>query len=344
MKTKTYYLTLVVLFRAACAMAQIKGETFKIEGTLTGGKADSVKLSYYSDADKNIVTAVPVLNGHFVLQGKIQGPVNSTLSFTGTHQTGKSRTFFIEPGTIRITGDAGQPESLIMTGSGTQADEEAYQQMLESGRIKRKVLGATLKTEADPQKKKSIQKEIDALGTQEYKDSYGFFIQHPHSYVTEYYMNFYSALYSLDSVKEIYALFTPAQKNDIPGRSIGNVIKGREAGSPGQMAMDFKTKDMNGKTLSLSDFRGKYVILDFWASWCVPCRKSHPHLIQWYNAYKDKGLEIIGIASDDNREAIWKEAIAKDGIGIWHHALAGTDQKKQMRYEEDHNDITANMG
>ncbi len=101
-------------------------------------------------------------------------------------------------------------------------------------------------------------------------------------------------------------------------------IKKLESGSPGSKAAAFKAKDINGEQLSLSDFKGKkYVMIDFWASWCVPCRKGNPHLISVYNKYKEKGFEIIGVANDDNAVEAWKKAVAQDKIGIWKHVLSG---------------------
>ncbi|WP_285008275.1 TlpA family protein disulfide reductase [Pedobacter faecalis] len=109
----------------------------------------------------------------------------------------------------------------------------------------------------------------------------------------------------------------------------------------GKKAPNFITKDVNGRKLSLESFKGKYVILDFWATWCKPCRQSHPHLISLYKKYHDKGLEIIGIADDDPRPEAWREAIAADNITMFHHALAGSDPKKRMKGEENPADIMA---
>jgi len=78
----------------------------------------------------------------------------------------------------------------------------------------------------------------------------------------------------------------------------------------GELAPEFKLKDINGKEHSLSDFRGGYVILDFWASWCGPCKREMPFMKGLYNKYKSKGLKIVGI-STDRQESAWKKALAK---------------------------------
>lgn len=78
-------------------------------------------------------------------------------------------------------------------------------------------------------------------------------------------------------------------------------------------APEISLPDMDGKTVSLSSFIGKVVLLDFWTSWCGPCRNNNPHLVKFYKKFHPKGLEIIGISFDENEEA-WKKAVEKDKL------------------------------
>lgn len=83
--------------------------------------------------------------------------------------------------------------------------------------------------------------------------------------------------------------------------------------SIGQVAPEIESTNPNGELLKLSDYRGKYVLIDFWAAWCKPCRQENPNLVRMYAQYKEKGLEIFGVSLDRAREP-WIEAIAADGL------------------------------
>lgn len=85
----------------------------------------------------------------------------------------------------------------------------------------------------------------------------------------------------------------------------------------GKPAPNLTMQDVNGKTVSISDFKGKYLLVDFWASWCGPCRQENPNVVAAYNQYKDKNFTILGVSLDDDKQA-WIDAIKKDGLA-WHH-------------------------
>jgi peroxiredoxin len=93
--------------------------------------------------------------------------------------------------------------------------------------------------------------------------------------------------------------------------------------SVGDVAPDFTLNSPEGTSISLSSLRGKYVLIDFWAAWCGPCRMENPNVVRMYNKYKDKGFTIYGVSLDDNRDA-WLAAIKKDGLP-WTH---GSELKK----------------
>ena len=109
------------------------------------------------------------------------------------------------------------------------------------------------------------------------------------------------------------------------------------------MAKNFATTDINGEKISLRDFKGKYVLLDFWASCCVPCRAGNPHLKELYSKYHDKGIEFIGVSDDDSKPEAWHKAVEKDDLP-WRHVLRGFDIEKMMNNQPNPNDISSKYG
>src|SRR5699024_3502815 len=116
----------------------------------------------------------------------------------------------------------------------------------------------------------------------------------------------------------------------------GNVIEDRISKKrqvvPGMKAIDFSMEDNTGRVVSLSSFSGKYVLLDFWASWCIPCREEHPNLIQTYQRFKDREFTILSVSIDTDKES-WVNAISKDKL-LWTQVsdLMGDKSSVYLRY------------
>lgn len=117
----------------------------------------------------------------------------------------------------------------------------------------------------------------------------------------------------------LYNSFTPELKLGMYGRIIAQQLAQEKITGLGATAIDFTKKDLQGKTIRLADYKGKYVLLDFWGSWCGPCRAGNPHLKELYAKYKDKGLAIVGISNEQGatlaeNKTSWKKALKEDGL------------------------------
>lgn len=130
-------------------------------------------------------------------------------------------------------------------------------------------------------------------------------------------------------------------KQDKQAKEIADEIATREKIEPGKPAPDFTATDINGKKFTLSKLKGKYVVLDFWASWCGPCRASNPHMKELYEKYGKKGLDFVYVSDDDSNPQKWRDAVKKDGLEAFHHVLRGMKIIDRENYTLDHtNDIS----
>ena len=217
--------------------------------------------------------------------------------------------FFLEPTTMTATLKYDDFKEIKVTGSKTQLEYEMLQKQYDA-----------------------IDKNSDSLYEKFSNVNREFVINHPGSYVSAFELSLYKTRWPIDSVKSLYKKLTPSIQNSISGKEERKTIDEIENNSEGRKAKEFKRVDIDGKEISLSDFKGKYVLLDFWGSWCVPCRQSMPHLIKLFKKYHESGFEIIGVAEEyDSTDLAWRAAVKKDKTYIWYNVLStpltDTDQK-----------------
>ena len=146
-----------------------------------------------------------------------------------------------------------------------------------------------------------------------------FIKQNPTSLVAVYalYRNFSYRLSSEEIIANIQAL-DPSLLNTPYAKALQDLVKTMESVAIGKTAPDFTLPDANGNNVSLSQFFGKsYILLDFWAAWCGPCRRENPNVVAAFRKFKDQGFTVFGVSLDHNKEA-WLNAIEKDELA-WPH-------------------------
>lgn len=142
--------------------------------------------------------------------------------------------------------------------------------------------------------------------------------KYPDSPVAAFYLyRYFTYQLPLEELKATRAKLSPSLNACPYVIDLDIIIKQLENVQVGKTAPDFALPDTAGVSVSLSDFRGKYVLLDFWASWCPPCRKENPNVVKAYQDFKDKNFTIIGISLDNNKDK-WLKAIADDNL-TWTH-------------------------
>ena len=139
----------------------------------------------------------------------------------------------------------------------------------------------------------------------------------PKSYLSLLFLEQFMSQPNADQVKlkKIYESLDPSLKATKAAKKIKKSLDALTSTTVGSVAPAFSAPDVNGKMVSLKESLGKVTIIDFWASWCGPCRQENPNVVALYNEFHAKGLNIIGVSLDKEGEGDkWKEAIAKDGL------------------------------
>lgn len=137
--------------------------------------------------------------------------------------------------------------------------------------------------------------------------------KNPNSIISAHILSVYGSTWGKDTTTVLYNRLSDELKNSSYGKSIHNFISLNKDIKIGDKYIDFSQEDTQNKLAKLSDFTGKIVLLEFWGSWCGPCRKSNPELVKIYNEFKAKGFEIFGVGAETKRE-IWLKAIEHDKL------------------------------
>jgi len=303
---------------------------FTLNGKMIG--EDNGRLIFqYSENFKWIQDTVIIKNGQFVFAGNIPEPVQAQIVGKNSLNT---TSVYLEPGIMDIILTADRFNEFKMTGSKTQDERNELDHLVEQlnirrqslhteylaiydsiGKTKDKVIVAKLEKIYDEKmmQNSQIEKMIDRI-------EINFVLSHPRSYLSsELLMRFdKNEVVSIDSLKSVYNKLDISIQKSVPGLEISKDITKKENSCIGAIAPFFTAIDINNQPLTYFDFKGKNVVLlDFWASWCIPCKQGIPHLKDLFKKYHKKGLEIIAVTQDFNKKA-WIAAVKRDSTEIWH--------------------------
>jgi len=143
--------------------------------------------------------------------------------------------------------------------------------------------------------------------------------------VTAFIINDQANNFGLERIEEMFNNLIPYAKATFFGKRLETTIDRMKKVEQGAQASEFRLTTSDNNLVTLADYRGKYVLLSFWGSWCAPCRRSHPKLIELYTKYKDKGFEILGLANERSTDEVWRKAIEDDGL-LWRQVNLTTNE------------------
>jgi peroxiredoxin len=270
-----------------------------------------------------ILDSALIKNGDFVFKGSVPYPVEAWLYInhngTGFGDTSLKRNeLYLVPGIIRVTFPGGVDDAKIVGGQ-VNADYNKIKILIRPMEDERLVLWHK-SMGASKEKMKEIEKEEDSLEVLK-KAIYEQFIKaNPDHLMSLLALKKYeNYIPVLEEVEPLFNSLSADVRTSTLGVMYSEEIKKLKTTAVGVMAPDFTQPDTLGKAVSLHDFKGKYVMVDFWASWCGPCREESPDVVKVYQKFKDKGFTILSVSMDSKtRKNAWLKAIHDDHLD-WTH-------------------------
>jgi peroxiredoxin len=314
----------ILLLLPVMAAAQ-KPKELKLKGNLALSKPVDLVYISYRNGDNSVNDSLQPAKGSFTYKSRIAEPVLATVRVRYAKADGESRPkmemipLFLEPGKITLTAKDSLKNHTVK-GSEAHDDyrklvdrqktynnslEQLYQEWSRYGKEKNKEAQSLVESRID---------SIDKLMKEAVFRS--FVNENPKSPVALYAVKQYAG-YDIDAdkVEPLFEALPDRTRNWPSALAFREQLETAKKTGIGKFAMDFTQNDTLGMPVSLSQFRGKYVLVDFWASWCGPCRVENPNVVKVFNQYKDKGFTVLGVSLDrPNAKDKWLKAIHDDGL------------------------------
>jgi len=316
---------ITLVWAACCPAAASAGGGLVLRGTINGFEGRYIHL-LRQDGSGLTDDSTKIENGAFAFTAELAEPMTAGGLAIGDMQDRQNTMFcslFLEPKAMTVAIDKdnfGRPK---VTGSQSQADYDSLNLIQDSLVEEMNSARAEMETCTDGARRAELEQVIDGSRYKAIQASIGWIKEHPASLIAPMQLQLFTGNMTYEEIKSVYDSFTPAVKQLSAAGEIKRELDILKNVQPGQPAPYFRAKSDKGEMISLADLRGKYVLLDFWATWCVPCRRSFPHVKALYEKYGEKGLDMFCVADDDGNEARWKAAIEKDGVQSFHHVLRG---------------------
>lgn len=319
------FMALVLLIGLISCQSDPVNKGYLING-IVKGVPDSTKVLLYLFPEKDIVAdSAIVINEKFQFKGNISRP---RLAHLRIIESRDSRTFWLENQKIDIIGQKGNFIDSKISGSKTQKESELLLNRKDSIFEEMKRLEAQV-TESNRDSLFVIYEQMQEV---EIKINKQFIRDYPHSYESLTRLNWSKERMGSEQTAEVFSHLSLELQGTDEGIAIEEFIAKNKSLRIGDQFVDFEQPDINQQVVKFSDMKKKYTLLEFWASWCGPCRGSNPELVELYKKYNNKGFEILGVSFDSNQEK-WQNAIEQDGL-LWINVsdLKGTNNEAAMIY------------
>lgn len=315
MKSLLLFLLLPLFSLAQTPAQAVAGGDFTITGNIKGLPDSTMVFLAHPGQQGDVLATAYAKNGKFNLFGKVSDGDIYQLSFIGHPEMAE---IFLTPANLTVTGDVKALKKVTITGSSAQQDYQLYTARFEALKERLNKLVNAINKTAEGTKRDSLIRVFEKNKLKVMQQVDEFVKAKPASPVTPFIIYVTSPVNNdITALEKRYNTLKPAAKETFYGRELAKIIASTKIGLEGTQAVDFTQNDTANHPVSLSSFKGKYVLVDFWASWCGPCRVENPAVVTAYNAFKDKNFTILSVSLDQNKDK-WKQAIQADNL-TWTH-------------------------
>ncbi|MES2827912.1 MAG: TlpA disulfide reductase family protein [Bacteroidota bacterium] len=313
---------LLLLFLYPCLLFAQSGN-FSITGKLHIPNSNKLAYLIYTSAGKRTDDSCKIVNGSFAFNGNVSGYTTATLSIHKPLKPGEGYTdylsIYLEPGQIAVTSQ----DSLLhakVTGTPMNDEYQPLRQLNQS--IDAKIASFQTKVRAltDPRAKQEFiannTAEFSSYSSEKLENMKAFVKNHPKSMISIDLIRMIGGpVPDVTLIESLFEGLSAKPKESVKGKEIAAMVQKLKKTAIGSMAPEFSQPDTSGKIVSLKNYRGKFVLIDFWASWCVPCRAENPALVKAYDDYKDKNFTVLSVSLDKPADKnAWLAAIKKDNL------------------------------
>lgn len=308
----------ILVFALVVSSCQSANDEYSIKGTIAGVTTGKVYLQKLVDGQPQSIDTTDVVDGKFAFKGKMEMP---DLRFLRLNEQDYFAQFFLDNSKMVVVANKDSLRGTKITGSPTQDVFQIY--ISEMERLNKEVMALQGKYQNAMSTGNTGEAEKAKIDYQAMIDNNkvytkNFIKEHPNSVVSPFIVLSQMAEQLTDAELEaITSSFAPEIAGSEYVVKLNEMVTEKRKTGIGAIAPDFTMNNTEDQPVQLSSLRGKIVLVDFWASWCGPCRQENPNVVNLYNQYHDKGFEIIGVSLDRTKED-WIKGIKDDNLS-WIH-------------------------